>query len=436
MQKWYPLGSERLPGLVVEEKFGNLAELMRAGFPVPIGALIFADGAEAVQPQAIHSIIDYIASCATFETDECRPDGNVSLTVRFGDKHFHQSIPQSISFVGSGREANQEYILQLSHFLSSVGSDTSILDDLMKLDRVQQVCSILQLGFSALRNARLPCVALLQRTLVTHLQTDDGYGVAYTRDSKTGTERDQGRFLYMCTGRQFNFDFIGSSDKIWLADLINIDESLYWQIRTLLAAIDGWYRGAMHVEFGVERGKLWLCQVTRRRRIWHPYRPLTRSLRVEWEEIYTDLGWHFQMPEVAPNTLLDLPDHIPPNALQSATTYTYQVIYDGSPLIVRLACTSVIPPSRMLGLPGILTGHNDKASTLVLRARYRGTSVGHFPKYPKAFVWASESNKVTIFGGSADVLALAGRLNDEGQMGQLLNFLGDAQSAPRDVDVL
>ena len=404
--------SERGTHLQFDDKISNLVELMRAGFPIPGSVVIEEHRDRELLSRSVMAAVRKVSGTGARGVD-------AMITLRFGNKHQHKEIPLSVSFIGATGELEQEYICQLVHFLSHLGRADS-LPSILRQSVVEQAVSIIEVGFSALRQANLPIVAVLQRTVRTDLCPGDGYGVAYTRDAKTGLERDQGRYLMNRTGRQFNFDYIGSSEKLDLADLASTYGSVYWQIRTTLAAIDLFYEGAMHVEFGVERGQLFLLQATRRRRVWHPYRPLTRKIKDRWDDGSQDAG---RFSRSMFQAIHESPVHscwIIDNPRDSN--------FDTRKILIRLVSAHLGNPILMFGVPGIISPNSNRGTkTIVLRSVASGIPILFSPRYPSAYLCAPSEVELIVFGEGRDLKKWARHLRNAQQVKQLLTVIYGAQ---------
>jgi len=200
--------------------------------------------------------------------------------VRFGDKYLNNNIPLSVCFIDP--VPSSESREQLRQFLISIGS-VELIEQISALPQADQIASVLQLGFRHLRRGGATrSAALVQRTVSGVLNDKDGYGVAYTRNPRTGLEEDWGKYLYRCTGREFNFDYVGSPLKMALGQLENDAPNLYWQIRTALQAVELILEDTKHVEFVVEDQIVWIVQATTRRRIQPPLSDPTKPVCLRW----------------------------------------------------------------------------------------------------------------------------------------------------------
>jgi pyruvate,orthophosphate dikinase len=90
-----------------------------------------------------------------------------------------------------------------------------------------------------------------------NLGTDSGTGVAFTRDPSSGAQGVYGDYLQNAQGEDV---VAGIRNTVPLADLEDIDESAYRELRETMARLESHYRDLCDIEFTIERNKLWMLQ--------------------------------------------------------------------------------------------------------------------------------------------------------------------------------
>jgi hypothetical protein len=83
------------------------------------------------------------------------------------------------------------------------------------------------------------------------------------------------------SGYGFNYLHVGSPQKKWLPELAADLPGAYWQLRCAIRAIEAYYEAPRFVEFGIQAGKLWILQITRRRELFNSTM-VRRSAPDEW----------------------------------------------------------------------------------------------------------------------------------------------------------
>lgn len=266
---WVPLEDAWRETSGGDPKFYGLAVAALFRLGVPAGALVLgepgwdADTAERVAAEAI----------AWIESAEGRPVGVAGsdgipllITVRFGDKHVDPRKPPSVPLIGAVTpRTSAEAEVHLRTFLERIDASNQY-DTLAALPPAARAARVAALGFARLveLGGERPQV-LLQRAVVTVDAPESGHGTAYTRHPQTAEEIDYGRYMWDATGHDFDAR-AGDPRKRDLSVLAEEHPESYARLRSVLAFVEAYFQEVRFVEFGLERGRLYIFQVTPRKR--------------------------------------------------------------------------------------------------------------------------------------------------------------------------
>ncbi|HEX8454705.1 MAG TPA: hypothetical protein VF647_21675 [Longimicrobium sp.] len=266
---WVPLEDAWRATWGGDPKFYGLAVAALFRLGVPAGALVLgapgwdADTAERAAAEAIA----WIESAEGRPVGAAGPDGiPLLLTVRFGDKYSDPRKPPSVSLIGAAApRTSAEAEAHLRAFLGRIDA-AGQYDALAALPPAARAARIAALGFARLveLGVERPQV-LLQRAAVTVDAPDSGHGTAYTRHPQTAAEMDYGRYMWDATGHEFDARS-GDPRKRDLSVLADEHPASYARLRSVLAFVEAYFQEIRFVEFGLERGRLYIFQVTPRKR--------------------------------------------------------------------------------------------------------------------------------------------------------------------------
>ena len=283
--EWMPLAESWRRTRGRDRKFEGLSLMAVQGVDTPTGAMIFAtpDSPYEAVLKMVRSAVIWITTVEGRSTAECdRRNVPLMLSVRFGDKHIDPGLAPSVSFIGAeDRSFSEEYEAQRRAFETVTGYDI----DTTETDAVEQAA---QIGFHGLQHAPEQAgreiAFLVQRTACGIGLPRSGHGTCYTRHPQTGQELDYGRYKWQVSGRLSDTTYSanalqdGQPTKSDLTVLRDEDPEVYWQLRSMLAAIDNYFEDTRFVEFVIEAGKVYIVQCTPRKRLKKTYVPLTREL--------------------------------------------------------------------------------------------------------------------------------------------------------------
>ncbi|MGW0748173.1 pyruvate, phosphate dikinase [Streptomyces sp. NPDC002587] len=97
----------------------------------------------------------------------------------------------------------------------------------------------------------------IQTMVFGNLGPDSGSGVAFTRDPSTGRPGVCGDYLPNAQGEDV---VAGIRAAVPLRRLADLDPGSYKELRAHMGRLEARYRDMCHIEFTVERGKLWMLQ--------------------------------------------------------------------------------------------------------------------------------------------------------------------------------
>jgi hypothetical protein len=186
------------------------------------------------------------------------------LCIRFGDKFRSPGLPMSVCHIGSSHPLLQdEHSQQLSKFASLIGARLSPSSSREPWSRLPEMLSEAALTYRRIAADTPQALVQLAVDSITH--PSSAYGVAYTRDPKTGEDVDFGRYMRNVSGFAFNFLHVGSPDKKRLTDFSRDFVQAHKELGASMKLIETYYDGPRFLEFAVDAGILWILQITQRR---------------------------------------------------------------------------------------------------------------------------------------------------------------------------
>jgi hypothetical protein len=258
---------------ILNPKFKGLRDATLMGLRVPASLLI--------ESWPDNYCVCYELATEIFARLQSEGSSHEGLCLRFGDKYGAPNLPPSVCYLGSGDPRLQaEYALQVRSFADAIGIDRAILSG-----ETAQAClaELLQTAGRHLQGQeRCGAQCVVQRAIDTITTPLSGYGVAYTRDHRSGEDRDVGRYMWNVSGFAFNHIHVGSSRKRWLPDLLDEAPDAYAQLLCSMKLIEAYYRDIRFLEFAISRGELWIVQITQRREQVHNCSVHSRKLPEEW----------------------------------------------------------------------------------------------------------------------------------------------------------
>lgn len=270
MTSFIPLSNLK-SGVDVDRKFLGLRDACLIGLRVPPS--LFIKGWTEADRDCENLADDVLA---WFEKEHGSATQEAGLCVRFGDKFLTPALPPSICHLGSTNPLLQsEHATQIHHFASTLRDDAILSSSSSSRSRLAAALR------SAARTSTENRQAIIQVAVDTFSRPGSAYGLAYTRNPRTGEDEDFGRYMLNVSGYGFNFLHVGSPQKKWLPELAADLPGAYQQLRCAMGAIEAYYEAPRFVEFGIQAGTLWMLQITRRRELFNST-TVRRSIPDEW----------------------------------------------------------------------------------------------------------------------------------------------------------
>jgi hypothetical protein len=265
-----------------DPKFDGLALASSMGVRTPEGALVrWTPGVSRDElAQAIRDAFDWLVETCGRPLGASDADGvPLLLSLRFGDKHEDPRLPPSVGYIGAAQSPfAEEFALQRAQLYDFLGArcvpaPPSPLDDVVA--SAWLVASSPQVPVTMLLLQRTACGLGLPRS---------GHGTAYTRHPHTWADEDYGRYAWGLSGRSSDQEMSGGARrdgqpvKRELAALATEAPAVHRQLRAMFAAIEAYWRDVRFVEFVVERGQVFVVQITPRKRTPRDAPPAPRAL--------------------------------------------------------------------------------------------------------------------------------------------------------------